>query len=428
MPENGQRPIRIVIVGGGFAGAYCARRLERLTRGRHVELTLINRTNYFLFTPLLVEAGTGTLEPRHTVVSLRSFVRRARFIMGDVVGIDFARREVSVRATGADSPAPLAYDELVLAIGAVSSTPPVPGLKEFGFEMKNLADGIALRDRLVQMLEAAEAANERELKRRFLHFVVVGGNYTGVETAGEFEAMLSSARRSYPSIQADDIRITLIEITRRILPTIDESLARFAADRLKRRGIEIRLGDSIDGIERDAARLRSGETLATRTVIWCAGIAPSPLVGQIGVPVNEKGYMLADTAGRVQGMEHVWAIGDCAVNPDPRGGSYPPTAQHATRLGEALAANLVRIMGGREAEPIRLKNLGALAALGHRSAVADVMGLKFSGFIAWFLWRTVYLMKMPGWGRTIRVMLDWTLDLFLPRDRVQLGLYRQDRK
>ncbi len=415
---------RIVILGGGFAGAYCAQALEpRLTR-LGADVLLINRTNYFLFTPLLIEASTGTLEPRHAVVSLRRFVRSTRLVTAEVEDVDLQRRRVRYRPAGHVQSSETPWDHLAICLGSVTLMPPVPGLREHGFELKNLADGIGLRDRMIQMLELAEATDDPELARRSLSFVIVGGNYTGVELAGECHDLLHAARRHYRRVPPDLIRVTLVELRERILPTLDEDLARFAADRLSRRGIDIRLGATIQRIEPDRAQLADGTWLPTSTVIWAAGIAPNPLVARIGLPTDERGYIRCDDTMRVQGHDNVWAIGDCAVNPDPRGGTYPATAQHATRQGAALAANMARAIQGRPPRPVQLANLGSVVALGRRSGVAKIFGLKLAGFPAWFLWRTIYLWKMPGLGRTLRVMLDWTVELILPGEHVQLGLHR----
>lgn len=415
---------RVVIIGAGFGGAYCARALERATRSLDVEIVLTDRNNYFAFYPLLVEAGTGSLEPRHVVVPVRSFLRRARFRMGEVSAVDLARREVTLRLAGSEIVETLAYDQLVLALGSVTRVPDVPGLREHAFELKSLADAVALRDRAVTMLEAADAAADATLRRRLLHFVVVGANFTGVEVAGEFHVYLRQAARRYRNLTPDDCSVTLVELGDRILPALDRDLAEYAAAAMRRRGIDIRLRTSVERIEADRVLLRDGAALAAATTIWCAGIAPNPLARTIGVPLDARGYIVCARDLRVQGADHVWAIGDCAVNLDREGKPYPATAQHATRQGQHLAGNIARALSGRAALPFDYTSQGALAALGCRTGVAKIFGLKLSGFPAWFLWRTVYLIKMPGITRKLRVALDWTLDLVFRRDFVQLGVHR----
>ncbi len=419
---------RVLILGGGFGGAYCAQALERAARDIDVETLLIDRNNYFVFHPLLVEAGTGSLHPRDAVVSIRSFLRSTRFRMAEVLGVDLERRQVTCRTVGSDVPEAIDWDHLVLALGSVTRLPEVPGLREYGYELKGLSDAVALRDHAITMLEAADATADHERRRSFLHFVVVGGNFTGAEVAGEFHQFLRNASRRYPGLRPGDCRVTLIEIADRILGAVEPDLSEYATRSMRRRGIDVRLQTSVVAIERDTVRLSTGEALPASTVIWCAGIAPSPLVRKISVPVDERGYILCERDLSVRGFDRVWAIGDCAVNPGPDGVPYPATAQHAVREGVHLARSLARVLSGRAALPFEYASRGAVAALGCRTGVARVLGVKLSGFPAWFLWRTVYLLKMPGLARKARVALDWTADLFFPRDYVQLGVHRSEPK
>ncbi|MEW6335927.1 MAG: NAD(P)/FAD-dependent oxidoreductase [Acidobacteriota bacterium] len=421
---HGRRPARIVILGGGFAGATCARELEPLVRRGDAEVTLINQGNYFVFTPLLVEAGTGALEPRHAVVPLRDFLSAARLRSAEALSVDRERRTVRYRVLGSDADDEIAYDELIVALGSVTRLPDVPGLARFGFAMKSLPDAVALRDRAIQLLEQAEATRDPERRRALLHFVVVGANFSGVEVAGEFSEFLREAARAYRNLSPAECRVSLLEVAPRILSALDPDLAGYALSKLRARGIDVRLSATIAEITRDHAVLSSGERLDTRTVIWCAGIAPNPLVPRLGLPTDAQGWLLCDPDLRVRGCADVWGVGDCAVNPDPSGRAYPATAQHAVREAIALAANLRRALRGEPTRPCAIRSPGALAALGCRTAVAKIYGVKLSGFPAWFLWRTVYLLKMPGWARRIRVALDWTLGLFFRRQIVQLGIHR----
>lgn len=413
---------RIVILGGGFAGAYCAQALERKLRPSEAEVVLLDRNNYFIFYPLLVEAGTGSLEPRHAVVSIRSFLSRTRFVMAEVVGAQLENREVVVRGPGGVRPNSVSYDHLVLAPGSITRLPDVPGLAEQGFEIKSLADAVRLRDHAIRQLERADATSDDAERRRLLHFVVVGANFTGVEVAGEFEVFLRRASRRYQSVSSEDVAVTIVELGSRILPALDEDLALYATDRMRRRGIRVELGTSVERIDHRRVELTNGETLEAETVIWCAGIAPSPLLDRFALPRNEQGYLLCDRDLRVSGRRTIWAIGDSAVNTGPDGMPYPATAQHAVQQGRRLADNLVRALRGHATVPCDIRSKGSLAALGCRTGVAKVFGLKLSGFPAWFLWRTVYLLKMPGIARRLRVALDWTMDLVFSKDPVQLGL------
>ncbi|NWF99574.1 MAG: NAD(P)/FAD-dependent oxidoreductase [Thermoanaerobaculaceae bacterium] len=416
---------RIVILGGGFAGATCAQRLDRRVGSTDVEVVLINRTNYFVFTPLLVEAGTGALEPRHVVVPLRDFLPNATLRTAEVEDVDRVRRVVRYTLVGDTHQQEMPYDHLVVALGSITRLPPVPGLATYGFGMKSLWDAVALRDRAIELLERADATGNEARRRALLHLVVVGGNFTGVEVAGEFSEFLRAASRAYRNVASADCHVTLIEAAPRILSSLDEDLADYAQATLRNRGISVRLGTTVTSVEREFATLATGERLGTCTVIWCAGIAPNPLLGRLGLPTDAQGWLLCESDLRVVGEDAVWGIGDCAVNPDPSGRPYPATAQHAVRQAEVLADNLLRAL---RREPLRacvIRSPGALAALGCRSAVAKVFGIKLSGFAAWFLWRTVYLSKMPGWARRIRVAIDWTLALLFRRPTVQLGVHRK---
>lgn len=413
---------KIVILGGGFGGAYCARQLEKRLRSHEAEITLINRRNYFVFTPLLVGAGTGALEPRHAVVPLRRFLKRTCLLTAEVTDINLAERDV-VMQTFLGKRSLRQYDHLVLALGSVTRLPDVPGLRSYGFGMKNLADAIALRDRAVGLLELANETQDPEEKKLLLTFVVVGANYTGVEVAGEYKEFLTEATRIYRNISREDIRVVLIEMKPRILPALDQELAQYASDRLSKRGVELRLNETVTRIDGHSAELKSGEFVPTSTVIWVAGVAQNPLLIDLDLPQNDGGYLACEPDLRVKDCENIWALGDNAANPDAEGNPYPPTAQHAIREGLAMADNIIRILRGKSTQPFRYRSQGMMAPLGRHQAVARILGMKLSGFPAWFVWRTFYLFKMPGFGRSLRVMLDWTLDLFFRRDHVQLGIH-----
>ena len=410
--SNTSKPT-IVIVGGGFGGAYCAQALEKVLEKDEAEIVLIDRNNYFIFYPLLVEAGTGSLEPRHAVVPIRNFLKRITFRMAEIAGIDFESRRIFYRVHGGDEAQSIGYDQLVISLGSVTSVPDIRGLHEHGFEMKSLTDAVALRDRAVQLLELAEATDDPVERRALLHFVVVGANFTGVEVAGEFDVFLKEGARYYKNIRSSDCQITLIELSDRILAALDQDLSQYAAEHMRRRGIDIRLKTTVSTIEPDHVTLNNGEELRAQTVVWCAGIAPNRLIERLPLPVDERGYIVCESDLRVKHYDNVWAIGDCAVNIDPKGNAYPATAQHAVAEARFAAKNIARVIRDQNTRPCSLPSRGALAALGCRTGVAKLFGVKLSGFAAWFLWRTVYLFKMPGWARRLRVALDWTMDLLL---------------
>lgn len=416
---------RIVIIGGGFGGAYLAQELEDQFNPQETEVILIDRNNYFVFYPLLIEAGTGSLEPRHAVVSIRAFLKKTRFIMAQVEGVDIQSKKIRYLHPEHGKTEEISYDHLAIGLGSVTKLPPVKGLAEYGFEMKSMSDAIGLRDRAIRMLEAADAEPSPEKRKSMLHFVVVGGNFTGIELAGEMEMFLRRATRYYRNVKLKDFKITLIEIADRVLSAVDPELSEYAMEHLKKRGIEFRLKCSVNEIAADHVVLSTGERIPTETVVWCAGIAPNPLIAKLNLPVDDRGYILCDSDLKVQGHENIWAVGDCAVNLGPDGKPYPATAQHAIKEGRHLAKNVIRALKGQPTLPCVIESQGSLAALGCRTGVAKVFGLKLSGFAAWFLWRSVYLFKMPGWSRKTRVGLDWMLDLFFPRDIVQLGIHRQ---
>jgi NADH dehydrogenase len=353
-----RKTTRIVILGGGFGGAYCAQALEKRLRGFNAKTYLIDQHNYFIFYPLLVEAGTGSLEPRHAVVSIRDFLNTTTFRMAKVQQIDVERNSVRYQMPGDHASQEMEYDHLVLALGSVTNLPKVPGLREYGFEMKDLRDAVTLRDRAIHMMELADATSDPERQRELLHFVVIGGNYTGVEVAGEIHVFLQHASRLYRNIAWEECQVTLIELSERLLPALDEDLATYALQQMNRRGIHVLLRNTATEIHADHLILGSGEQLHTRTVLWCAGVAPPQLLRNMSLPVDQRGYILCEPDLRVKGLDNVWAIGDCAVNPGPDGQPYPTTAQHAVREGIHLAKNLARIIRGQPIIPCNIRSQG----------------------------------------------------------------------
>lgn len=418
---TGARP-RVIVVGGGFGGAFAVQRLARRLRRDEAEVLLIDRNNYFVFHPFLVEAGTGSLPPQHAVVGLRAFTHSRGLLMGEFTGADYAQRTIRWRPVGLDHERDLPYDELVLAVGSVTNLPDIPGLREQALQVKGVGDAIALRDRAIRLLEQADQCNDPARQRSLLHFVIVGSSFTGTELAGEFEVFLRRAARRYANITPADISVTLVDIADRILPNLHADLAAFAAGKLRRRGVHLRLGTSVARVEARRVTLGDGTVLDAETVVWCAGIAPNPALAGLGLPVDSRGWVLCDPDLRVRGVEHVWAIGDCAVNPGPDGKPYPATAQAAVQQGRAVADNLARVLRGKAPVPCVARDRGSLVPLGCRTGVARIGPLRLSGFPAWFLWRTVYLLKMPGWGRRLRVALEWSIGLLFGRDDVQFGL------
>jgi NADH dehydrogenase len=374
-----------------------------------------------------VEAGTGSLPPQHAVVGLRAFTHSRGFLMGEFTGADFARRVIRWRPVGVAEERELPYDELVLAPGSVTNLPGIPGLRGLALQVKSVGDAIALRDRAIRLLEQADQCEDPARRRSLLHFVIVGSSFTGTELAGELEVFLRRAVRRYANVAAADISVTLVDIADRILPNLHVDLAAFAAEKLQRRGVRLRLRTSVARVEARRVVLGDGTVLDAETVVWCAGIAPIPALAGLGLPTDGRGWVLCDPDLRVRGLEHVWAIGDCAVNPGPDGRPYPATVQAAVQQGRAVADNLARVLRGKPPVPCVAGDRGSLVPLGCRTGVARIGPLRLSGFPAWFMWRSVYLLKMPGWGRRLRVALEWSIGLFFGRDDVQLGVRGESR-
>jgi NADH:ubiquinone reductase (H+-translocating) len=418
MPE----PTRIVILGGGFAGTNVARRLERwFRRDPAVQLTLIDAENFFTFTPLLPEVPSGSIQPKHIVFPLRALLRRTKVQQAELQAVDLDRREIVVRHCGKCGEYTVPFDQLVIALGSVSNFFGLPGVAEHALTIKSLADAAALHAHVIDKLEHADLQSDPARRRELLTFVVAGGGFAGVETLAELNDFVRGCGRFYPGIQPEDIRVVLIHSGPRILPEVSESLSAYALRKLRSSGVEVLLESRVQSCTERSVVLNSGESIPCRTFVWAAGVSPNPLLADLDLPLHRNGRLAVDKTLRVQDHPQVWALGDSAAVPDIVTGKLcPPTAQFALRQGHVLADNLAASMLGREGRPFRHRSLGLLAGLGRRCAVAEIGGLRFSGFFAWWLWRTIYLLKMPGLERKLRIMLDWTLDLFFPRDLVYL--------
>ncbi|HVE82408.1 MAG TPA: FAD-dependent oxidoreductase [Myxococcales bacterium] len=421
-------PTRVVIVGGGFGGCFTARRLERIFGGGGaVEVSLVNRDNYFVFQPLLPEVASGAIIPHQIVNPIRRMLPRTRFFQSEVDGIDLEKREVAVLVGEGRQHHRLPFDHLVLAMGTVVNMSGMPGMSQHSLPMKNLGDAFYLRNHVVGCLENADIEPDPELKRALLTFVVVGGGFSGVETIGELQETIEAVLPSYPNIRRGDVKLLVIQSGPRILPEVVPGLADYARKVLEARGVEVITGTRCQAATADAVLLPDGRRVPTRTLVSTVGNAPHPLLSRLPVK-REKGRVVAEETLSVPGWAGVWALGDCAhvVSADS-GQPYAPTAQNAIRQATVCADNIAAAIRGRPLRPFRFRALGSLASIGRRSAVAQIMGMRFSGFVAWFLWRTIYLSKLPGWERRLRVALDWTLDLFFKRDLSQLKVFQSER-
>ena len=400
-----------VIVGGGYAGSYVARYLGK--RGA----TIVSPENSMLFTPLLPEAASGTLEPRHVVVPLRVMCPHAELVLGRATELDFTRRRVQVETF--EGLVNVQYRDLVVGLGSISRALPIPGLAEHALGFKNLADAIHLRNHVLQRLDAADAAATETHRERELTFVFVGAGYAGVEALAELSDLVRDALRYYPSLRDAPQRWVLVDAATKILPEIPTRLGDYAAQQLAKRGIEIRVGTTLESVEAHAAHLSNGERFLTHTVVWTAGVKANPVLERLGLPLDERGRVKVDGTLRVEGLEHVWALGDCAAVPNlatPEAVD-PPTSQHALRQARRLAKNLKG-----EPQQYRYRMLGQVATLGRYKGIADVMGLLLTGFLGWFVTRTYHLYQLPLFSRKLRVVTDWTTSLFFRRDIAELSM------
>jgi NADH dehydrogenase len=413
----------VVIAGGGFGGLYAARRLERLLPRHSAQVTLVADANFLLYTPLLPGAASGTLEPRHVVVPLREELDSTDIRLGRVTGADqHARRIDYVTPDGREQT--IEYDQLVVGLGSVSRVLPIPGLAEHGIGFKTLSEAIALRNRALVNLEVAESLDDPEQRAPWLTFVFVGAGYAGLEGIAELQDYVADVLDRYPRCRLDGTRWILVEAGERIMPEIHPGLAEFAARELRGRGIDIRTSTTLDAVSEAAATLSTGDVIPCRTLVWTAGVRPSPIVAKLGLPLDEQGRIVTDEYLRVPGFDGVWAIGDAAAVPDPAAHGKrptPPTAQHALRQGRLVAANVAAALGHGRLKKFTYKTLGVFVDMGRHQAVAEMVGFRIRGFPAWFAARTYHLALMPGANRRLRLMIDWTVALFFERGSAELG-------
>jgi len=435
MVDSVKAPIRVVILGGGFAGVHTAREVTALLgRRRDVDVELLSEENYFVFQPLLPEVAAGGISATHVVNPIRELVPKARFRCCSVASVDFAAKQVLVSQGAGTELVAVPYDHLVFCLGKVTHFANMPGVAEHGFAMKDLADAFRLRNHVLRCLELADIEPDLQAKQALLSFVVAGGGFSGVETIGELAELVARSLRYFPRIAASEVRFQLIHAQPRILPEMPEPLSAEARRILEARGVQMILGARVRAASPNAVYLHDGRALETRTFVCTVGTAPNPIVQQA---LAQGGFVRAELEGRpisafaaratleCEGRPGYWAVGDCAGIPSPSGrGLCPPTAQFAVREARTCARNILATIDGKPTVEFSFRALGVLASLGQRSAVAELFGLRISGFLAWFAWRTIYLAKLPGFVRRLRVALDWTLDLFFPRDITQLQVFQ----
>jgi NADH dehydrogenase len=412
-------PTRILVLGGGFGGVYTALHLERtLAKRPGVEITLVSRDNFFLFTPMLHEVAASDLDITHIVSPLRTLLKRTAIFIGDIQSIDLEERRVRVSHGFDPHEHDLPYHHLVVALGSMTNFYGLPGLEQRALTMKTLGDAIHLKNRVIATLEEAdtECAGGND---GLLTFVVAGGGFAGVETIAGLNDFVREALKFYPRLTPDRVRMVLVHAGPVILPELGDKLGAYAQRQLAARGIEIVTDAKVAGVTDTAVTLGDGRRIPSRLVVWTAGTSPHPLIHDLPC-LLDRGRIIVDETLAVPGRPGVWALGDCAVVPDTRTGRpHPPTAQHALREARTVAFNISAYLNGRPARPFAFRTIGQLAAIGRRTGVARVFGINFSGFFAWWLWRTIYLGKLPRFEKKCRVAIDWTLDLIFSKDFVQ---------
>jgi len=416
---------RILILGGGFAGLHAAMHLDAtLARDPDVEITLINRENFFLFTPMLHEVAASDLDLTNIVNPVRQLLRRVGFFAGEVESIDLQRKQVRVSHGFDHHHHDLNYDHLVIGLGSITNFFDLPGLADRALTMKSLGDAIHVRNRLIALLEEADTECCADIRRPLLTFVVAGGGFAGVETIAAINDFARHAVRFYANLHADMLRVVLVHPGAVILPELGEQLGEYTQKELAKRKVEIRVKTRVSGLTENGVLLSTGEMIETKALIWTAGTSPNPVL--LSLPCEKQhGRLKVNENLQVPNWPGVWALGDCALIPDAKTGSYhPPTAQHALREGKILAHNLAAAVQGGPMKPFSFSTIGQLAAIGQRTGVARIFGFNFSGFIAWWLWRTIYLSKLPRFEKKLRVALDWTLDLVFGKDLVQFQTFR----
>lgn len=427
-----QTPTKIVIVGGGYVGMYTGIGLQRKLRKGEATVTVIDPQPHMTYQPFLPEASAGSLEPRHVVVPLRRVLRKCTVLTGSATAISDAERVVTVELADGHVER-IGYDVLVVALGAVSRTLPVPGLAEVGVGMKTIGEAIYLRNHVLSRLDQAASTHDEQLRRRLLTFLVVGGGFAGVETVAELEDMTRYALRYYPALTPQDMHWALVEASMRVMPEVSPKLGLYTVQELERRGISVYLGTRVNSMAGGHVELDDGTTFDSDTIIWTAGVKANPVLRNTDLPLDDRGRLTCEPTMQVRGLPHVWAAGDCAAIPDlARAAEDPdamcvPNAQHAIRQSKLLAKNIIAVLRGKSAKDYVHAYIGSVAGLGLYKGVAEVFGLRFKGPIAWFMHRSYHGLYIPTVNRKFRVVMDWTMALFGGREVVALGQINNPR-
>ena len=413
---------KIVIAGGGFAGLTASSYLDKRLAGRQdIEVVLISRENFILFTPMLHEVAAGDLSPSDIINPLRRILRNVKIVEADVHTIDPSARRIRCSGGVARLDFGIEFDHLLLALGSETNFFDLPGLSDWAVTMKSLSDAALLRNRVIALLEEANLQEESAIRRQLLTFVIAGAGFSGVETAGAINDFVREAAVYYPDLSEELVRVVLVHPGQFVLPELGEELGDYTERKLCERGVEVFGGVRVEGYDNGSlVRLSDRNSIPAATLIWTAGVKPSPVISSLGCQ-KVRGRLLVDDFLRVPGVSGLWAAGDCAAVPDETSGKFhPPTAQHGLRQGLVAAKNIEAEIRGRPPTPFAFKTLGQLATIGHQTGVAMIFGIKFSGFVAWCLWRTVYLLKLPRLAKKLRVMASWALNLLFSREIEQI--------
>ncbi len=431
--ERDDKP-KIVILGAGFAGLYAARELARLLAGSDgATVTLVDRNNFFLFTPMLTEVAGGQIDTRHVVTAVRRLAPRVVFEQGRIEAIDLEHRHVTLTLGDEENGIPetekvLEADHLVIALGSVTNFHNIPGLREHSITLKTIADATAIYDRALALLERADDEPDQARRRALLTFVVGGGGFSGVETMAALNDLVRTSARDFQGIHPSDIRTVIVHPEGRLLPELSGRLAAFAQKELQQRGVEVMLNTKITGTGDGYVEVEGGQRIDAYTLIWTGGVMPNPVVAKLDTKRGHHGGLVVDATLAVQGHPNVWALGDCAEVPKGQSGAtYAPTAQNATREGKVVARNIVAVLRGRQPQPFRYSPIGELALVGKHAGVARLRGFRFSGLTAWLMWRAVYLAKLPSMGKRLRVGTDWLIDLVAGRELAAVPATRTGR-
>ncbi|MEV6370248.1 NAD(P)/FAD-dependent oxidoreductase [Micromonospora musae] len=427
-------PKRILVVGAGHVGLYAALRLSKKLSSLEAEVIVVDPQPHMTYQPFLPEASAGNISPRHSVVPLRRELRRCTVVSGAVTRIEHDRKVATVQPIAGPT-REIAYDHVIVAPGSVSRTLPIPGLHEHGIGFKTIGEAIYLRNHVLARLDLAAATSDPDVRRRELTFVFVGGGYAGIEALAEMEDMARDALRYYPELKPEDMRWVLVEATQRVLPEVDRDMGAYTVQQLLKRNMDIRLDTRLESCVDGIVKLSDGDSFPAGTIVWTAGVKPSPLLAKTDLPRGERGHLTCvPTLQLVDGdkvVEGAWSAGDCAAVPDltKAPGAYcSPSAQHAVRQAARMADNIANVIRGREPVEYKHKHAGSVASLGLHKGVGQVYGIKVKGWPAWFMHRTYHMSRIPSFNRKVRVVVDWSLAFFLKREAVALGQLHEPRE